>query len=165
MVLGASLRDASGPSGLHTTARELQTCTFQGPGASNTTKIPRKDPQEREKERKWRRERGKKSEILGPAPFGAPPEGPTLRGPIFLGSSHPFRGPTVRAPIFGASCFWEALPIRGPDPGPSHSNRPPTRPFTLKHGVGQTWFGQTWEVGAGQTWQNTMAKLCFGQSW
>ena len=41
------------PQGLHTTVRELQMCTFQGPGASNTTKIPRKDPQEREnKERK-----------------------------------------------------------------------------------------------------------------
>ena len=25
----------------HTTTRELQTCTFEGPGASNTTKIPR----------------------------------------------------------------------------------------------------------------------------
>ena len=36
---------ASGPPGLHTTTRELQTYTFDGPGASNTTKIPREDPQ------------------------------------------------------------------------------------------------------------------------
>ena len=35
-----------------TTPRELQTCTFQGTGASNTTKIPRKDPQEREEKMK-----------------------------------------------------------------------------------------------------------------
>ena len=40
--------EAPKPPGFHTTTRELQTCTFQGPGASNTTKIPRKDPQERE---------------------------------------------------------------------------------------------------------------------
>ena len=38
-----------GPLGLHTTAQELQTCKFQGPGASNT-KIPREDPQERKKQ-------------------------------------------------------------------------------------------------------------------
>ena len=41
---------ASGPPGLHTTTRELQTRTFERPGASNTTKIPRKRPKEREKE-------------------------------------------------------------------------------------------------------------------
>ena len=41
-----------------------QTCAFQGPGASNTTKIPRKDPQERE-ERMKIVAGGKKSEILG----------------------------------------------------------------------------------------------------
>ena len=40
-----SLPAASGPPGLHTTARELQTCTFEGPGASNTTKIQREDTQ------------------------------------------------------------------------------------------------------------------------
>ena len=41
-----------GPPGFHTTARELQTCTFDVPGATNTTKIPREDTQrEREKER------------------------------------------------------------------------------------------------------------------
>ena len=32
-------------AGLHTT-RVLQTCTFQGPAAWNTTKIPREDPQD-----------------------------------------------------------------------------------------------------------------------
>ena len=43
----------SGSPGLHTTTRELQTRTFEGSGASNTTKIPREDTQ---------RERDKKSE-------------------------------------------------------------------------------------------------------
>ena len=49
-VLGLSCEApaALGPPGLHTTARELQTCTFQGP--KNTTKIQRKDTQERKKE-------------------------------------------------------------------------------------------------------------------
>ena len=50
----------------HTTARELQTCAFEGPGASNTTKIQREDPpREGEKERKRERERGKKSTNCG----------------------------------------------------------------------------------------------------
>ena len=38
-----------GPLGLHMSTRELQTCTVDGNGASNTTKIQRKDQQEREK--------------------------------------------------------------------------------------------------------------------
>ena len=42
------------PSGFvaSTTARELQTRPCPGPGASNTTKVPQKDPQEREKRKK-----------------------------------------------------------------------------------------------------------------
>ena len=67
---------ASGPPGLHTTARELQTCTFEGPGASNTTKIPRERPKEREKRMKNCGGRGKKKrEILGPHPSGPHPSG------------------------------------------------------------------------------------------
>ena len=34
------------PLGFHTTARELQTCTGDGPGASNTTKISRENGHE-----------------------------------------------------------------------------------------------------------------------
>ena len=69
----------SGPPGLHTTARELQTCTIEGPNASNTTKIPREDtPREGRKERiLWREREKKKREISGPPPFGAPPFGPS----------------------------------------------------------------------------------------
>ena len=40
----------TGPPGLHTTTRELQTRTFERPGASNTTKIPRENPQREKKE-------------------------------------------------------------------------------------------------------------------
>ena len=39
-----------GRRGSHTTARELQTCTFQGSCAPNTTTIPRENPQREKKE-------------------------------------------------------------------------------------------------------------------
>ena len=91
------------------TTRELQTCTFQGPGASNTTKIPRKDPKRGKEVRKLWRRREKKREILGPPPFGAPPFG-----------APPFWAPHFWAPPFGAplflgwaSTFW-APPFEGP---------------------------------------------------
>ena len=53
-------------------------CTFQGPGASNT-KIPRKDPQEREERKLWRARDKKKS-----AKFWAPPP---VRGVPTFGAS------------------------------------------------------------------------------
>ena len=53
-------------------SRELQTCTFDGPGASNTTKI-RKDQQEREKRMKIVAGKGKRARNFVPPPFGAPP--------------------------------------------------------------------------------------------
>ena len=83
---------ASGPSGLHTTTRELQTCTFDGPGASkHHHKTTRRTHNEREKERNWW-DTGRRGPTLrsphpsgpiyfgphfflglGPTPFGAPP--------------------------------------------------------------------------------------------
>ena len=84
-----------GCRGSHTTARELQTCTFQGPCASKTPpKFHERTPKREKKERKlWRRE-GKKREILGLPPFGAllfgaPPFGvwaPHPSGPPSFGS-------------------------------------------------------------------------------
>ena len=66
--------------GFHTTVRELQTCTFQVPGASNTTKIPREDLQEREERKKNVAEEGKKKARK----FWAPTlRGPTIRRPTF----------------------------------------------------------------------------------
>ena len=61
-----------------TTFGELQTCTCQGPGASNTTKIQREDPQEREERKKIVGGRWKKNATFwAHTPFGAPPS--TLR--------------------------------------------------------------------------------------
>ena len=80
-----------GPPGFHTTTRELQTCTFERPGASNTTKIPRKRPKEREEKMKNCGGRVKKKrEILGPHHSGPHRSGPS--GP------HPFGAPPFRAP-------------------------------------------------------------------
>ena len=84
-----------------------QTCTFEGPGASNTTKIPREDPQ-REKKNENGGGRGKKARNFGPPPFG--PLGPHPLGPHPLGphplGPHPLcphpsgLGPTFRGRTF-----------------------------------------------------------------
>ena len=68
---------ALGPPGLHTTTREPKRAHFRGPGASNTTKIPRKDPQERERRMKIVAGEGNKS-----AKFWAPP--PPFTAPSFV---------------------------------------------------------------------------------
>ena len=82
---------ASGPPGLHTITLELQTYTFDGPGASNTTKKPREDTMRGRKSEIGGGETEKKREILGPPPFGAPLFGASpFAGPIFLGL-----GPTL----------------------------------------------------------------------
>ena len=66
------------PPGLHTTARELQTCTFQAPAFKNTTKIPREVHQKREERKKivaGDEKKKKKTRNFGLPPFGAPPIG------------------------------------------------------------------------------------------
>ena len=83
------LEQALGPPG--TRQPENSKRAFQNPDASNTTKIQRKDPQEREDRMKAVAEGGKKkTRNFGPPtfqPFPPPPSGsPALRGPIFLGS-------------------------------------------------------------------------------
>ena len=80
------------------------TCTFQGPGASNITKIPRKDPK-RERRTNFAAGGGKtKSEILGPPPFGAS----TLRGPPFEGPT--LCRPTIQHPKTGRNRNWPKHP-------------------------------------------------------
>ena len=64
--------------GFHTTTRELQTCTFEGPGASNTTKIQQEDTRERQKARNGDGRGEKKREILDLPPFGATLWGATM---------------------------------------------------------------------------------------
>ena len=102
---------ALGPPGLHTTARELQTRTFQGPCAS--TKIQRKDPTEREERKKIVAGEGTKSAKFwalhpsGPHPFG----GPTLRGPtlsrfgLVFGPERPVHCLTLRRHV-GPKRHW-----------------------------------------------------------
>ena len=85
--LSCETRAASGPPGLHTTTRELRTCTFDGPALPNTTKKPREPPPERETKRaNMEREREKKKRnFLGPptlhfSTFGPHPSGPHPSG-------------------------------------------------------------------------------------
>ena len=65
-----------GPPGFHTTARELQTCTFKGPAASNTTKIPREDTQREKKSEKGTGRGEEKARNFGPPPSGPHPSSP-----------------------------------------------------------------------------------------
>ena len=95
----------------HTTTRELQTRTFERPGASNTTKIPREDPKREKEERK-------KREILGP---------PTLRGSTFRGST--FRGSTLLDSTLSGPHFSGF----GPPPfGPPPFGAPPFGPHLVR---------------------------------
>ena len=75
-----------GPPGFHTTTRELQTCTCQGPALQTPPKFHEKTPRERQKERNWGREKEKKARNFGPPTL----RGPTLRAPTFSGfGPHP----------------------------------------------------------------------------
>ena len=78
---------AFGPPGLHMTTRELQTRTLELPGDSNTTKIPREDPQREEKRTNYEAGEGKNAKFWAP----------TLR------ASHPL------GPYF--FCFWAPGPL------------------------------------------------------
>ena len=68
------------PQGLHTTARELQTCTFERPGASNTTKIQREDTQKGKKRTNFAAGEGKKrAKFWAVQGKGGPGEGRSKR--------------------------------------------------------------------------------------
>ena len=171
-VLGLSCASPGGPVWWgrrgFTTARELQTCTFQGSILQNTTKIPRENPQRDTETAKWWREREEKARnfgpptlrgpTLGPHPFGAPPfRGPTLWGTTLRGA-HPsgphffyFWAPPIGAPPLGAPPSgphpFGAPPFRGPTlSGPHPFGAPPFRapPFrgpTLRGGAHFSRFG------------------------
>ena len=132
-----------GPPGLHTTTRELQTCTFERTGASNTTKIPRKRPKERGKQNKTVAGEGKKARNFGPPPFGPPPFGP-----------HNFGAPQLRGPTTSG---FGPPPLGGPTlGGPHHDTKNIGQKIGLakkldwpKNWIGQNWIGQNW---IGQNW-------------
>ena len=93
------------------------TCTFERPGASNTAKIPREDPPEREERMKFPAGERKKS-----AKFWALPSGPNPSGPTFSG----FCPPLLRPPPF---------------PSSHHAHRPNNTP-TASQKFGQMRSGQ-----------------------
>ena len=109
--------------GLHTTTRELQTCTFQGLSLQTPPKFHEKTPKREKKERKLWREREKSAKFWAPTlrggdhPSGrAPPFG---AGPTFWGGPHLLG----RAPPFGC--------LPPPSPGQAPTNRHDELP-TLK---------------------------------
>ena len=80
-----------------------KTCTFERPGASNTTKIPREDTQRETKRAKMGAGERKSAKFWAPRPSGPRPAGPhpsrpTLQGPRLRGPR--LRGPTLRGPTF-----------------------------------------------------------------
>ena len=114
------------------------TCTFQGPGSSNTTKIQRKDPQEREERMKFPAGDGKKSAKFWashpsgphPSPFGPPP----LQAPIRTGPN-PFR------PTFHPNYTPTTLPQRTP-----HNEHPTPQ---------KNWPNAVWPNSVNQNWPNS----------
>ena len=125
-----------GPTGLHTTARELQTCTFEGSGASNTTKIPREDTQRDTKRAKMGSGKGRKSaKFWAPPPFGPP----TLRG-------HTLRVFVLPCFVFSSCCSYFLK----------------KKAKRLKHQSSR--FGQSRSNQDGQSRSNVFGQSRFGQS-
>ena len=111
-----------------------------------------KTPRERQKERKWVREREKKAQNFWPPPFGPPPFGPHSSGsPVFSG--------------FGPSPF-EPLPRAWP------TFQSPTMTHTRSNnGLTQIGFGQNWpgqnhdgQKRIGPNWSNQDGQKGIGQS-
>ena len=81
-----------GPPGFHTTTRELQTCTFEGPGLQKHHQNSTRRPPEREEKNEFCGGRGKKkSEILGGPGEGRSGEGRS-RGRAVQGKGGPGEG-------------------------------------------------------------------------
>ena len=126
-----------------------KTCTFQGRGVSNLTKIPRKDPQ-REKKSENGSGREKKAENFGPPtlrppsgppPFGAPPHTPRHEHKPRHTHSHEHR-PTAIA-LSGENgfvCVGRPHPP-GPLPPPKPTRSTPSRaaPLPQTHGMKVVW--------------------------
>ena len=155
------------------TARELQTCTFQGPGASkhhpNSTRRPSKKGK---KERKlWRERDKKKAKFWFLPPCGAHFSGfgPHPSAPHVSGLGVPIFGLLLSEPSTMLSCVvcccvllcCGVLPI---EKIPNFA--------VAKLGAGQTWFGQSWcwpqmvvPNFVKQLGQCSLGQSSFGQSW
>ena len=73
----------------NTTTKELQTCTFERPGASNTTKIQREDTQRGKKRTNFAAGQGKKGAKFWAPPFKPTPfANPHLSPPTHVNSKH-----------------------------------------------------------------------------
>ena len=128
-----------GPPGLHTTTRELQTRHLSVPALqSNTTKIPRENPQ-REKKMRFPVGESKKTRNFGPpSPFGPHPSG------LFF-PPHPSGPPPTsgrereKKPLFLGS---------GPHPSGPH-------PFQVWAPQKQNWPNAVWPNSVNKNWPNS----------
>ena len=164
-------------------AREPQTRTFEGSGASNTTKIPREDTQRETKRARMGAGEEKKREILGPPQIGAPPFGAPPRAPPF--GAHP-SGPHPSGPHpsghqtsgphpselhpSGPDFFWVWAPHFGDPMTHTRSRNGLAKNGFAKigfgpnwpgHQDGQKWIGQNW---IGQNWSTQDGQNGIGQS-
>ena len=90
------------PPGLHTTAREPKRAHFRVPAFKNTTKIPREDTRETQKERNGGGKEKKSAKFWAP-----PPPGPHLPGP-HPSMPHP-SGPHPSGVCSSMLCFFILL--------------------------------------------------------
>ena len=127
-----SPRTPFGRHGFTRTARELQTCTFQGHRRfkhhqNSTRRLPERD----KKERKWWRE-GKKARNFDASTASSPSFGPHPSGPKFrthlqsLPSAHFFQVSETAITTFGALTL--RAPAASSQPRPP---RPPNHPFKI----------------------------------
>ena len=132
---------ASGPPRLHMTTRELQTCTFERPGASNTPS--------------------------GPPPFGPPPFGPPLSpgsGPPPPSAPHPSGPPPLREPTpSGTPPLREPHPFGNPIPAGPHDFRPPPKTKNWPNAVWPNSVNKKCQIPPNKAGQ--MRPDNFGQMW
>ena len=129
-------RTASGPPGLHTTTRELQTCIYEGLGLQNTTKIQREDTQRGKKRTNFAAGEGKKERN-----FGRSREGRSWKGSS--GGTEHDQTETVKPT---------------PTPHSTHTNTHKHKHTTqVELGLAKSRFGQTRQKG----WPKSAMTLCW----
>ena len=131
---------------------------ISGPRPSNTTKIPREDPPEREERMKFPGREKKKARNFGPPTLRALPFRPTFQGPTMT-TTRPAHDPPTTQPA--------------PDP-PTTPTTPPPHPHnehpttTPKNKIGQMRSGQIRSNKIGQIRPNKVGQMRpvnFGQMW
>ena len=146
---------SGGAAGVSHDNPRAQMCTFEGPGASNTTKIQRKGPTREGEKKQNCGGREKKSEILG-----GPAEGVRRRG-SGRGPEHTHHTHTTTTTQQQHSTTTQKHTTHSTHTHTTNKQKPTTQ-NTFPHQnqpqqhtkkrIGQKWIGQNW---IGQNWQTT----------